>query len=131
MRPVTLDRDSMIATVQRYIDSWRDGDLEARGRLFAERAFVEDPVGSPPLEGLRELTESWTSAARHAATYEPTLRRIVICGHEALVEYAVRISPTHGPVNTIEAYALFDFDNQSRIRRLRMFWDDSCVHTHA
>jgi steroid delta-isomerase len=119
---------AIIERVERYFDSWRTGDIEARRRLFAPHAVIEDPVGSPPLEGGAALEAHWASIASDGASFEPQLRRVILAEREALVLGLVKVLPTHGPATVMEIYATFEFDRGLEIRRLRIYRDESCMH---
>jgi len=121
-------RQSIVERVERYLDSWRSGDIEARRRLFSPRGLLEDPVGSTPVEGGAALAGRWTHVAKDGASYETQLKRVIVAGHEALALALVKTVPAHGPANVTELYALFEFDRALEIRRLRIFHDDSCTH---
>ena len=121
-------RQAITERIERYLDTWRTGDIDARRRLFAPHAVVEDPVGSPPLEGSAMLEAHWARIASDGASFEPQLRRAIVTGHEALLLGLVKVLPTHGPAMVMEIYATFEFDRGLEIRRLRLFRDDTCTH---
>jgi ketosteroid isomerase-like protein len=121
-------RRSIIDRVERYFDTLRNGDLEARRRLFAPKAVVEDPIGSPSIEGTASLEALWTHIAADGPTIEPQLKRVIVAGHEALAIGLLRTQPPHGPASVTELYVAFEFDRAIEIRRLRTYRDDSCIH---
>ena len=124
-------REAIVDRVERYLDSWRSGDLVARRRLFSPHAVLEDPVGAAPVAGLDRIEAHWSHLAAEGATYEATLRRVVVCGHEALVQYALRTEPSHGPGSVTEIFATIVFDSALEIRALRCWIDESCLHVVA
>jgi len=121
-------RQSIVERIERYLDTWRTGDLDARRRLFSPKGMLEDPVGGPPVEGGPALAAHWTHIAKEGASYEAQLKRVIVAGHEALAVALVKTVPAHGPTNVTELFALFEFDRALEIRRLRIFRDDSCTH---
>ena len=124
-------RQAIIDRVERYFDSWRTGDIDARRRLFSPHGVLEDPVGSPPIEGSAALEAHWRHIASDGASFEPQLRRAIVAGHEALVLGLVKVLPTHGPAEIIEIHATVEFDRALEIRRLRFFHDDTSTHVVA
>ena len=124
-------REAIVDRVERYLDSWRSGDLAARRRLFSPHAVLEDPVGTAPVAGLDRIAEHWARLAADGAVYEATLRRVVVCGHEALAQYALKTEPPHGPGSVTEIFATFAFDSALEIRALRCWLDESCLHVLA
>ena len=121
-------RDAIVDRIGRYLDTWRSGDLAARRRLFSPHASLEDPVGQPPITGLDAVEAHWTQLAAQGASHEASLRRAVVCGHEALVVYSLRTEPAHGPGSVTEVFATLVFDSALEIRSLRCWLDDSCIH---
>ena len=124
-------RQAIVGRIERYLESWRTGDAETRRRLFAPQAWVEDPVGSGPREGRGPVEAHWEAMSAGGASSEAHLRRVIVCGREALAVYTLKSQPTHGPETIVEMYAVFEFDAALEIRRMRVFRDDSCVHVGA
>lgn len=121
-------REAIVDRVERYLDTWRSGDLAARRRLFSPHAVLEDPVGAPPIAGLDRIEAHWAHLAAEGASYEATLRRVVVCGHEALLQYALKTEPPHGRGSVAEIFTTLVFDNALEIRALRCWIDDSSLH---
>jgi hypothetical protein len=121
-------RQSIVERVERYLETWRTGAIDARRRLFSPKGMLEDPVGTPPVEGGPALAAHWTHIAKEGASYEPQLKRVIVAGHEALAVALIKTVPAHGPASVTELFAVFEFDRALEIRRLRIFRDDSCTH---
>ena len=86
-------RQSIVERIERYLDTWRTGDLDARRRLFSPKGMLEDPVGGPPVEGGPALAAHWTHIAKEGASYEAQLKRVIVAGHEALAVALVKTVP--------------------------------------
>lgn len=121
-------RQAIVDRIERYFDTWRTGDIDARRRLFAPHAVLEDPVGAAPIEGSAALEARWIHVAADGASFEPQLKRVIVTGREALALALVRTVPAHGPSNVTEVFATFAFDRALEIRHLRIFQDDTCTH---
>jgi steroid delta-isomerase len=50
--------------VQKYVEAWRSGDKQLLLSIFAEDATWCDPVGTPPLWGMKASLRSGTSPIR-------------------------------------------------------------------
>ena len=122
-----VSAEQVTAAVNGYLDSWRNGDAQARVALFADNAVIEDPVGAAAVEGKAALLEFWQRAAVVPTVFEPTLERLVVCGNEALVAFSLRVSVTGMPGCTIQILENFKLDKQGKIRSLRAFWDENSV----
>ena len=121
-------RQAIVDRIESYLDTWRNGDLAARRRLFSPHASLEEPVGTAPIAGLAAIEAHWQHLAAEGTAHEASLRRVVVCGHEALVNYLLRSVPPHGPGTVTEVFATLVFDNALEIRILRCWIDDSCLH---
>jgi ketosteroid isomerase-like protein len=47
-----------------YIDTFGNGDIDARVALFAPEASFEDPAGTPPITGHAALRAFWEQERR-------------------------------------------------------------------
>lgn len=121
-------RQAIVERVERYFDTWRTGDVDARRRLFAPHAVLEDPIGAVPVEGSAALEALWRHIAAQGASFEPQLRRVIVAGREALAMGVVKALPIHGAAVVTEVFATFEFDRAVEIRRLRVYRDESCTH---
>lgn len=121
-------RQAIVERVERYFDTWRTGDVDARRRLFAPHAVLEDPIGAVPVEGSAALEALWRRIAADGASFEPQLRRVIVAGREALAMGVVTALPIHGAAVVTEVFATFEFDRAVEIRRLRVYRDESCTH---
>lgn len=121
-------RQAIVERVERYFDTWRTGDVDARRRLFAPHAVLEDPIDGVPVEGSAALEALWRHVAADGASFEPQLRRVIVAGREALAMGVVKALPTHGAAVVTEVFATFEFDRAVEIRRLRVYRDESCTH---
>ena len=119
---------AIVDRIERYLETWRSGDIGAGRRLFAPTAVIEDPVGAEPLAGLEEIVRSWNSIASEGSSFEPELRGVIVSGREALVMFMLQARPVHGRPVVTENFAVFEFDAAMEIRRLRFYRDDTCLH---
>lgn len=121
-------RQAIVERVERYFDTWRTGDVDARRRLFAPHAVLEDPIGTVPVEGSAALEALWRHIAADGASFEPRLRRVIVAGREALATGVVTALPIHGAAVVTEVFATFEFDRAVEIRRLRVYRDEFRTH---
>lgn len=121
-------RQAIVERVERYFDTWRTGDVDARRRLFAPHAVLEDPIDGVPVEGSAALEALWRHIAAQGASFEPQLRRVIVAGREALAMGVVKALPIHGAAVVTEVFATFEFDRAVEIRRLRVYRDEFRTH---
>jgi steroid Delta-isomerase len=122
---VTFDHATGVA--EAYLASLKHKDPVARGRLFAETAVFEDPVGTRPLHGKSELEAFWRSFDGSPMALDPVLDRVVLCGKEALIIFRLGMSlPGMGSTELLIHETLV-FDDGGKIAQVRAYWDERCV----
>ncbi|HKR15402.1 MAG TPA: nuclear transport factor 2 family protein [Pyrinomonadaceae bacterium] len=90
---------------------------------FANDAVLEDPVGTPPLQGSQAI-------AAYLATF-PTLfdhmklysLDIKVRGQEAAVTWRIRFKTKTGNTFFLEGIGFFEFNQQGKIQREREFFN--------
>lgn len=118
-----LPPEQVRAVVDRYLNSWRDGDTSGRAALFADNVVFEDPVGTPPIRGKAALHAFWRRNEAYLTHFTPTLESIVVCGNEAMVRFAMRIDVTGLASGSLRVLENFKLDEAGNIVELRAFWD--------
>lgn len=119
---VRLDPQKMRSQFEAYLASWRAADVEARSRLFAHDAVVEDPVGSAPLVGIVAIGGFWAGATAHGYTFEPKLELFVPGGDEALARFVMEMRKPSEPVYALTIHEVVAFDSDYHIVALRAFY---------
>lgn len=115
--------EQVTQVVNAYLDSWTQGQADARAALFAEDVIVEDPVGAPALVGKPALIAFWQKAAAYPTNTTTQLKHLVVCGNEALVEFSMTIKVMGITQGTILIRENFKLDQAGKIISLRAFWD--------
>lgn len=90
---------------------------------FADDAVLEDPVGTPPMQGKPAI-------AAYLATF-PTLFSelklysldVKVCGQEAAVKWRLRFRTKTGNVFFLDGVGIFKFNAQGKIESEREFFD--------
>jgi len=90
---------------------------------FAADAVVEDPVGTPPIQGSQAI-------AAYLGTF-PTLFTqiklysldVKVCGQEAAVSWRLRFKTQTGNVFFLEGVGIFKFNPEGKIQSEREFFD--------
>jgi steroid delta-isomerase len=122
-----LAPEQVTAAVNSYLESWRNGDSQARAALFAENAVVEDPVGAPAIQGQSALLAFWQRAAAYPTRFDPTLESILVCGNEAIVKFSMHMDVLGIASGTLHIIENFRLDKSGKIAQLRAFWDENSV----
>lgn len=116
------DPARMRAVCDAYLASWRDGDADARAALFVEDVVVEDPVGSPALQGLEAVRAFWRVAEGNGYAFDPRMDLFIACGPEVLMRFEMEMKrPGETPL-VLTIHEVIVFDAGCRIRALRAFF---------
>ncbi len=123
---MSLDRKVAEAALQDYLRCWAEDDRAGWLALFAPDASIEDPVGAPLTVGPKAIAAFWDRIHQGDMVITCALDRIVVCGDEALMIFAVT---TRGAGVSMEVRIadLFTFNDEGKIATMRAFWDDRCM----
>ncbi len=120
---MTADPASARAAVDGYCAAFSSRDRAAYLDLFAEDAWIEDPLGSPRLEGKEALGGFFDNTMNMAETME--LRRtgpIRVAAGEAA--FPMQARPTVGGVQLmVDIIDVMTFDDAGKITTMRAYWD--------
>ncbi len=115
--------DQIKATIASYLDHFSAGDTEAWVGLFADDARVEDPVGSPVIEGREAIAAFFemSQSLGDSITLVPT-GPVRVAGTEAAwpMHAVTTVGDDKLVVEIIDAVVL---DDDAKITSLRAFWD--------
>jgi steroid delta-isomerase len=109
-----------------YAHAWAHDDRERFLGLFAPDAFIEDPVGSPRVEGLEAIAGFWDRVHSLGMTYETEVIRVVSCGREGVLVFNVT-TRAPGVTMTVQLVDVFQVDDEGKIVSMRAFWDQDCM----
>ena len=118
--------DQIRETLHAYARAWAEDDRDGFLRLFAEDATLEDPVGSPPVEGKQGLADFWDRVHSLGMRYEVEVVRTVCCGEEGVLVFNVT-SHAPGVAMKVELVDLFAFNGAGEIQSMRAYWDQGCM----
>ena len=90
---------------------------------FASDAVVEDPVGTPPIQGTQAIAAylgTFPSLFSQIKLYSLDVK---VCGQEAAVKWRLRFTTKTGNVFFLEGVGNFKFDQAGKIQSEREFFD--------
>ena len=120
---MTADATTIRATVEAYCASFSTGDQDAYLALFTPDAWIEDPIGSPRVEGHEGLAGFFTQMKAMAESIE--LRQTgpvrVAVGECA---FPLQARPVIGGATlVVDIIDVMTFDDTGKITTMRAFWD--------
>lgn len=120
---MTADATTIRATVEAYCAAFTAGDRDAYVGLFAEDAWLEDPVGSPRVEGHAAIGGFFEQSSSMAESIELRLTGPVrVAAGEAAFPMQARPS-IGGATFCVDIIDVMTFDDTGRITTMRAFWD--------
>jgi steroid delta-isomerase len=98
-------------------------DVQRVVNHFAADAVVEDPVGTPPIQGTQAIAAylgTFPSLFSQIKLYSLDVK---VCGQEAAVNWRLRFWTHTGNVFFLEGTGFFAFNQQGKIQSEREFFD--------
>lgn len=119
------DAITIRATVQAYCEAFTRGDREAYVSLFADDAWIEDPVGTPQHRGPEAIGAFFDMSRSMAESIE--LRqtgpvRVAAAGGECAFPMQAR-PDIGGATYCVDIIDVMTFDDDGKITTMRAFWD--------
>lgn len=120
---MTTDPATIRATVDGYCAAFSSRDRDAYLGLFAADAWIEDPVGSPRVEGHEALGGFFDSTMNMAEAMELRLTGpIRVAAGEAA--FPMQARPTVGGMQLmVDIIDVMTFDEAGKITTMRAYWD--------
>jgi steroid Delta-isomerase len=90
---------------------------------FAPDAVIEDPVGTPPIQGTQAIAaylETFPALFSQVKLYSLDTK---VCGQEVAVNWRLRFKTHAGNVFFLEGVGIFKFNQEGKIQTEREFFD--------
>ncbi|MGK3966765.1 nuclear transport factor 2 family protein [Sorangium sp. So ce118] len=98
-------------------------DTGAFVELFSPDGVLEDPVGTPPIQGREAIRRFVDAGKSKIERVEMVVREIMTCGSESAVRWSGDILTRRGERITLDGIGIFMFDEQQKLRHVREFYD--------
>jgi steroid delta-isomerase len=119
----SLTPEQVEAAVEEYFDAVGAFDVQRYVNNFAPDGVLEDPVGTPPVQGTAALTAFITNIIAPFQEIKHKIQDINVCGNEAAVNWKLHLTTTTGKKITIDGMGIFSFNQQGKLQSVREFWD--------
>lgn len=104
---------------ERYPELVTKGDVDGIVDLYAEDAWIEDPIGSDRLSGRDAIRRFYETSAGSV-----TMKRtgpVRVAGSEAATPMVVLIGP-EGEQKALDIISVMTFDDAGKVASMRAFW---------
>jgi len=118
-----LTPDQIEAAVEEYFASVGAFDVPRYINNFAPDGVLEDPVGTPPVQGTAAIAAYIAAITAPFSEIKHKIQEVIVCGHEAAVDWKLNLTTTTGKKITIDGMGIFNFNDQGKLQSVREFWD--------
>src|SRR5262249_525162 len=118
-----LSSDQIEAVIEEVFAGLAAFDVQRVVNNFASDAVVEDPVGTPPIQGTQAITaylETFPTLFKHIKIHSLD---VTVCGQEAAVKWRLRFKTKSGNVFFLDGVGIFKFNQEGKIQSEREFFD--------
>jgi steroid Delta-isomerase len=119
----SLTPEQIEAAVEEYFDAVSAHDVQRYVNTFAPDGVLEDPVGTPPLQGTAAITGFITNIIAPFSDIKHRIQDVVVCGNEAAVNWKLDLKTTTNKHITIDGMGIFRFNQDGKLESVREFWD--------
>ena len=111
-----MDAAHKIKTVEKYMEAVITDNLDLIREIYADNATVEDPVGTPPKEGIDAILAFYGSFKGFGVKLQ--LKDSVKCaGNAAAFPFTAQIGP-----RALDVIDVFEFDNNGKVVSMKAYW---------
>lgn len=122
--PMTqMTPEQVEALVENYFATSETMDPQAYANNFASDGTLEDPVGTPVVQGTAAISAYFGGIVAPFKEVRFKIQEIVPCGNEAAVNWKLHLKTTAGKKILIDGMGTFTFNDQGKLVHVREFWD--------
>ncbi|CEI80991.1 steroid Delta-isomerase [Oceanobacillus oncorhynchi subsp. incaldanensis] len=115
-----MDNATMKKALHAYVDAFNANDIERLIALFSDEASVEDPVGTPPKTGRKEV-EAFYKESISGARLELLAPPRGSYRNAAAITFAVHTEKEGQPIR-IDVTDVMTFDSNGKIATMHAYW---------
>lgn len=116
---MTASRDTILETIQRYVDLVATGASADVVALYADGATVEDPVGTEVRTTRESIAEFYGQL--DGLEQSAKLLHVRVAGNEAAFAFEL-VTKAGDATYTLAPIDVMTFDDEGRILSMRAFW---------
>jgi steroid delta-isomerase len=125
---MTADAATIRSVVDAYCAAFTKADRDAYTALFADDAWIEDPVGTPRHQGREAIGAFFEQSRSLAESIELRLTGPVrVAAGECAFPMQAR-PELGGTTFAVDIIDVMTFDDDGRITTMRAFWDGAEMH---
>lgn len=121
--PQNLTPEQTEAVIEEVFAGLAAFDVQRVVNHFAPDAVIEDPVGTPPIQGTQAITAYLGTFPTLFSEIKLYSLDVKVCGQEAAVKWRLRFKTKTGNVFFLDGIGLFKFNQEGKIVSEREFFD--------
>lgn len=118
-----LTPEQVEAGVEEYFASAASLDVQRFVNNFAPDGVLEDPVGTPPVQGTQAIAAFYAAIVAPFSHIKPKVQEVIVGGNEAAVDWKLNLTTTDGKKITLDGMGVFKFNQDGKLESVREFWD--------
>jgi steroid Delta-isomerase len=118
-----LTSEQIEAVIEEVFTKLAAFDAQGVVNHFASDAVVEDPVGTPPIQGTQAITAYLQTFPTLFSQIKLYSLDVKVCAQEAAVKWRLRFKTKTGNVFFLDGIGFFKFNQQGKIQLEREFFD--------
>lgn len=118
-----LTPQQMEAVIEQAFTKLAAFDAQGVANYFAADGVIEDPVGTPPIQGTQAIVaylETFPTLFKQLKIHSLD---VTVCGQEAAVKWRLRFKTRTGNVFFLDGVGIFKFNQEGKITSEREFFD--------
>lgn len=121
--PQDLTPEQIEAVIEEVFTRLAAFDAQGVVNHFAADAVVEDPVGTPPIEGIQAITAYLQTFPTLFSQIKIHSLDVTVCGQEVAVKWRLRFKTKTKNVFFLDGIGIFKFNQEGKIQSEREFFD--------
>jgi steroid delta-isomerase len=121
--PYDLTPEQIETVIEKVFNRLAAFDAQGVVHHFASDAVLEDPVGTPPMQGAPAITaylQTFPTLFNQIKLYSLDIK---VCGQEAAVKWRLRFKTKTGNTFFLDGIGIFKFNQDGKIQSEREFFD--------
>ena len=120
-----LPPEQIKAIVTDVFEKFAAFDAQGTAALYAPDGTIEDPVGTPPIQGTQAIIAYLESFPTILNEIRIQAFDVTVCGQEAAIKWRLRFKTKTGNVFFVDGIGIFTIDENGKVKSDREYFDNA------
>ena len=120
-----LPPEQIKAIVTDVFEKFAAFDAQGTAALYAPDGTIEDPVGTPPIQGTQAIIAYLESFPTILNEIRIQAFDVTVCGQEAAIKWRLRFKTKTGNVFFVDGVGIFTIDENGKVKSDREYFDNA------